>query len=207
MPLHPLPPLPHEGRTPQHVVRTGSAAETRRLAAALAELIRPGDLIVLSGDLGAGKTTFCQGLGAALGVVGPLTSPTFTLHHRYQAVLNGQPLVVHHLDVYRLDELGQTIELGLPELLDSGSLTLIEWGDNIRPVLPADYLELRMELPELPEPNGPDEGSPGSDQFPAEDQRIVRLRCVGPSWSPRFRLLGERLRAVTDSPAEGDGTC
>ncbi len=196
MPLHPPPP---DARSPEHVLRTESAAATRRLAAALAELIRPGDLVLLSGDLGAGKTTFCQGLGEALGVAGPITSPTFTLHHRYHGKLNGDTLVVHHLDVYRLEELGQTIELGLPELLDSASLTLIEWGDNIRPVLPADYLELRIELPELD----------GGD-----DHRVLRLRCVGPSWSPRFRLLGERLQtagatgsATGDAEDMEDGPC
>jgi tRNA threonylcarbamoyladenosine biosynthesis protein TsaE len=160
--------------------------------------VRPGDLIVLSGDLGAGKTTFCQGLGAALGVTGPITSPTFTLHHRHHGGLNGEELVLHHLDVYRLDELGETIELGLPELLDSGSVTLIEWGDNIRPVLPADYLELRIELPELPE--AADSGDAGDAGDP-DDQRVLRLRCVGPSWSPRFRLLGERLHQAS---AKGD---
>ncbi len=204
MPLQPLqPPLP-DARTPEHVVRTGSAAATRRVAAALADLVRPGDLLVLSGDLGTGKTTFCQGLGEALGVAGPITSPTFTLHHRHHGVFNGEPLVLHHLDVYRLDELGQTIELGLPELLDSGSLTLIEWGDNIRPVLPADYLELRIELPDVSDAADQESG--------ADDQRVLRVRCVGPSWSPRFRLLGERLHQAGAASApsaivQEDGSC
>jgi tRNA threonylcarbamoyladenosine biosynthesis protein TsaE len=124
---------------PTLLARTSSVDETRALARALAELAQPGDLFVLAGDLGAGKTAFVQGFGAGLGVTEPITSPTFTLAQQYQG-----RLVVHHLDVYRLDQLGEVAELGLSELLDDRGVVLIEWGDAILPVLPNDYLEVRL---------------------------------------------------------------
>ena len=148
--------------------RTISAEETRALAAALAEVVVPGDLVVLSGDLGAGKTAFCQGFGSALGVTGPITSPTFTLHHRYRGRVE-----VNHIDVYRFDQLDEVVDLGLAELLDSDAVTVIEWGDTIRPALPADYLEVALEL---------------GDE---DDERTVTLRPVGARWLARTRVLGE----------------
>lgn len=177
--------------SPELVALTQSAAQTRAVAGALAALTRPGDLLLLTGDLGAGKTTFCQGFGAALGVTSPITSPTFTLHHRYVG-----DVVVHHLDVYRIDQIEETIELGLAELLDSPAVTLIEWGDNIRPVLPADYLELSLELGE------------------ADDDRVLRIRVVGRSWAERFAALdrtltdlGAAARRVAPDGGAGGAAC
>ena len=82
------------------VARTSAVGETQALAAELAALAEPGDLLVLAGDLGAGKTAFVQGFGRGLGVTEPITSPTFTLAQQYEG-----RLLVHHLDVYRLDQL------------------------------------------------------------------------------------------------------
>lgn len=162
---------------PQLLVATSSPDQTRAVAAALAASCRGGDLILLTGDLGAGKTTFTQGFGAALGVTGPITSPTFTLHHRYQG-----RLVVNHLDVYRLEQLDETIELGLAELLDSGDVTVIEWGDTIRPVLPGDYVQLSLEL--------------GED----DDQRVVHIEFAGRAWADRFDELAEAITALGGGP-------
>jgi len=92
---------------------TSSVTQTRDLAAAIAELARPGDLILLVGDLGAGKTAFVQGFGAALGIDEPITSPTFTLARQYQGRLE-----LNHLDVYRLEQIEEVLDLGLQELLD-----------------------------------------------------------------------------------------
>ena len=118
------------------VATTDAVEATRRLASAVAELARPGDVVVLAGDLGAGKTAFAQGFGAALGVAESITSPTFTLVNRFEG-----RLVLHHLDVYRLDRLEEVVDLGLAEFLDEEGVVLVEWGDTIAPVLPADVLE------------------------------------------------------------------
>jgi tRNA threonylcarbamoyladenosine biosynthesis protein TsaE len=149
---------------------TSSVSQTRELAAAIAELARPGDLILLVGDLGTGKTAFAQGFGAALGVREPITSPTFTLARQYHGRLE-----LNHLDVYRLEQLEEVLDLGLQELLDGQSVTLIEWGDTIAPALPADYLEVRLSYGE------------------EDDARRVSLRAVGTRWSARARALAAAL--------------
>jgi tRNA threonylcarbamoyladenosine biosynthesis protein TsaE len=172
------------------VARTGSVDETRALAAALAPGVRRGDLLLLSGDLGAGKTAFVQGLGRAMGVTEPITSPTFTLAQRY----DGDP-ILHHLDVYRLSQLNEVLDLGLAELLDDGGVVAIEWGDAVVPVLPSDYLEVHLTLTDASTPDG----------------REIVLRPVGPRWGARRRALGEAIApwAVKDDddgdPRAGEG--
>ena len=156
---------------------TKTADDTRELAAALSVLASPGDVILLAGDLGAGKTVFAQGFGRGLGVEGPITSPTFTLVRTYKGRL---PLV--HADVYRLDHLQEIIDLGLAELLDDGGVALIEWGDVAAPTLPADFLEVSIDF--------------GVD----DEERRFRFRIVGPSWAPRQRAL----RGALDRWATGD---
>ncbi len=146
---------------------TKSAEDTRELAAAVAPLARPGDVILLAGDLGSGKTTFAQGFGRGLGVTEPIVSPTFTLVRTYPGRL---PLV--HCDVYRLDRHEEVVDLGLPELLDAGGVALVEWGDAIAPTLPADFLVVRMEL---------DDG---------DDDRLLDIHAVGPSWTARLGSVG-----------------
>ena len=110
--------------------RTRSAEETRSLAAALAGAARQGDVVVLAGPLGAGKTTFAQGFARGLGVEGPVTSPTFTLVRQYPCRL-GELL---HADVYRLEHLAEVEDLGLAELVERG-VALVEWGDVAQPAL------------------------------------------------------------------------
>lgn len=152
------------------VATTSAVDETRALGAALAALARPGDVVVLAGDLGAGKTALVQGFGRALGVEARITSPTFTLAHVYEG-----RHVVHHLDVYRLEEIGEALDLGIPELLDDGGVVLIEWGDAITPVLPHDLLEVRITFGE------------------GDDERRLELRPVGESWQPREASLRSQL--------------
>lgn len=144
------------------VATTASVEQTRALGEALASLARPGDLLLLAGDLGAGKTAFVQGFGRGLGVVERITSPTFTLVHVYDG-----RLPIHHLDVYRLEQLSEALDLGLPEMLDEGGVVLIEWGEAILPVLPHDYLEVRLTF------------------GPGDDDRYVALRPVGRVWAAR----------------------
>jgi tRNA threonylcarbamoyladenosine biosynthesis protein TsaE len=155
---------------------TTSVDETRDMAAAIAGLARPGDVLLLAGELGAGKTAFVQGFGRGLGVTGQITSPTFTLAHQYEG-----RLTLHHVDVYRLEHLSEVFDVGLPELLDEDSVVLIEWGDAILPVLPNDYLEVRLTF---------DEG---------DDDRVVELRPVGARWMGRERAL-EAVAAPWTAP-------
>jgi tRNA threonylcarbamoyladenosine biosynthesis protein TsaE len=166
-------------------LRTTSAQATKAVAAALAELARPGDLLLLAGDLGAGKTAFTQGFGAALGIDELITSPTFTLVNTYEGRLE-----LNHLDVYRLEALGEVLDLGVPEMIDDGGVTVIEWGDSVAPALPADYLEVRFTYGEL-------EGTPGT-----EDVRVLELVPVGPRWSARIRAIAT---AVAEWIHEPDG--
>ena len=146
--------------------RTKSADDTRALAAELAAVARPGDLFLLAGDLGAGKTTFVQGFGRALSVEEPITSPTFVIVHTYDGAF---PIV--HVDAYRLEHLQELLDLGLGELLDHEGVTLIEWGDAVIPALPPEFLEVRLEL--------------GDD----DDSRVVRLRASGSTWAARDDAL------------------
>ena len=164
-------------------VLTSSADATKRVAAAIADLARAGDLLVLCGDLGAGKTAFTQGYAAALGVSAPVTSPTFTLANRYI----GTELTVHHLDVYRLAHIDEVRDLGLHELVDDESVTLIEWGDAIAGALPSGYLEVRLVLGDGP------------------DDRLLKMRVVGPEWSDReVALLAIEAAVGNMSAAQGD---
>lgn len=160
---------------------TKSAEDTRELAAAVAMLAKPQDVILLSGDLGAGKTTFAQGFGRGLGIDEPITSPTFTLVRNYDEKARVPML---HADVYRLDQVQEVIDLGLAELIDEGRVALIEWGDAAAPALPADYLTVRIDF--------------DSD----EEHRRIGLRGVGPSWAARVGILNTVLgRWMSDGAA------
>ncbi|MDP1820343.1 MAG: tRNA (adenosine(37)-N6)-threonylcarbamoyltransferase complex ATPase subunit type 1 TsaE [Acidimicrobiales bacterium] len=152
------------------VVATSAVDDTRHVGEALSALARPGDVVVLAGDLGAGKTAFVQGFGRGLGVPDRITSPTFTLVHVYDG-----RLPVHHLDVYRLDQLSEALDLGLAEMLDEPGVVLVEWGDAITPVLPHDYLEVRLTFGE------------------GDDDRNLALRCIGPRWTARQSALASSL--------------
>lgn len=156
--------------------RTKSVDDTRALASALAELARPGDVLLLVGDLGTGKTAFTQGFGKGLGITERIVSPTFTLARQYSGRL---PL--HHLDVYRLEQIEEIYDVGLPELLDEGAVTLIEWGDAIAPALQANFLEVRAEF--------------GDD----DDERRLELVPVGTSWNARSRALAAAIANWTEA--------
>ena len=145
---------------------TKSVEDTRAMAAELALLAVPGDLIVLAGDLGTGKTAFTQGFARGLGVVEAVTSPAFVLVRSYEGRLQ-----LTHLDVYRLDNLQELVDIGISELLDEGGVTVIEWGDVVAPALPPDFLEIGLALGD------------------ADDDRLVTIGSVGPSWPPRAEAL------------------
>ena len=157
------------------VATTTAADQTQQLGAAIAELVRPGDLVLLAGELGAGKTALVQGLGRGLGITEPITSPTFMLARQH----DGGRVVLHHIDVYRLEQMHEVFDVGLPELLDEGGVTVIEWGDVIAPALPADFLELRLRFGE------------------GDDDRIIEVDAVGPRWNARTRALSQALSPWT----------
>ena len=142
-------------------------ADTRRLGAALAQVLRPGDTVLLGGDLGAGKTTFTQGLARALGVAGAVTSPTFVLMNIYPTAAGFD---LAHVDVYRLDRLSEVVDLALPELLEDGAVAVVEWGDRAAAALPGDHLRVRIEA-------GGDGG------------RTIAFVPHGPGWERRLAAL------------------
>jgi tRNA threonylcarbamoyladenosine biosynthesis protein TsaE len=159
-------------------LRAKSPEDTKEVGAALASLVRSGDIILLAGDLGAGKTTFTQGFGRGLGVTDPITSPTFTLLRHHPGRLQ-----LLHADVYRLDHLEEITDLSLTELVEEDSVAVVEWGDKAEAVLPADFLEIRIEF---------------TDE--AEDERTLTLRPVGSGWAARHDALAETLGRWSVAP-------
>jgi tRNA threonylcarbamoyladenosine biosynthesis protein TsaE len=151
-------------------IRTGSADATRALAGALAALLEAGDVISLVGDLGAGKTAFAQGVAHGLGVEGPVTSPTFTIVQEYEG-----RLPVAHVDVYRLDTMQDLYDLGFDELIDDGRVTIVEWGDLIAPILPAEHLVVRID--------------PGA----ADTERVLEFSFHGARWMGRRAVIEQAL--------------
>lgn len=143
-------------------VTTRGVDETRALGEALASLLEPRDVVVLAGELGAGKTAMAQGIARGLGVDEVVPSPTFVIVREYEG---RHPLA--HVDVYRLGHLQELHDLGFDELIDDGRVVVIEWGDRIEPLLPATRLEARL-LPVEAEP----------------DARSVHLSALG-AWSAR----------------------
>jgi tRNA threonylcarbamoyladenosine biosynthesis protein TsaE len=162
------------------VVPTADAM--RELGGRLVGLLRPGDLVVLSGDLGAGKTTLVQGLGAGMGVRGEVTSPTFVIA-RVHPSLGGGPALVH-VDAYRLGSLAEVDDLDLDASLGD-SITVVEWGEGLVEDLAPDRLELHLLRPQ---------GSLGPDDAPTDgdEPRTVRLAGFGRRWAGVDLPDGER---------------
>jgi tRNA threonylcarbamoyladenosine biosynthesis protein TsaE len=151
---------------------TNGAAETEAVGEAIGSQLRLGDLVVLSGDLGAGKTTFTKGLARALGVEQRVTSPTFTIVQEYDG-----RLPVAHVDVYRLERIQELYDFGFEELLEE-RVTVVEWGDAIALVLPRDRVNVRIELDET------DDG---------DNRRRLAIAADGPSWDARRTQLADAL--------------
>ncbi len=160
------------------ILESTSVEETRRLAAALTPLLRPGDVISLGGPLGVGKTAFVQGIGAGLGVPERITSPSFILMKEYQG--GRYPLL--HLDVYRLDRMQEVVDLGLDELLDPSHIVVVEWGDVVEPLLPKEHLLVEIARAD------------------ADTARLITLEPRGQSWEGRMdtaRMLVSELFSVS----------
>jgi tRNA threonylcarbamoyladenosine biosynthesis protein TsaE len=141
-----------------------TAEETRTVGRSIAPLLRAGDVVVVAGELGAGKTTFTQGLAAGLGVTDSVVSPTFTLAREYEGRLR-----LVHVDLYRLDRAQEVLDLGLEDVADDAVL-VVEWGDVAVAYLTPEHLEVRLAA---------DVGSG------ADDERTITLTFRGRSWMPR----------------------
>lgn len=142
-------------------LRVESPEATRELAARVASLLQPGDLLILRGELGAGKTTFTQGLGEALAVRGPITSPTFVLSRIHPSLSGGPDLV--HVDAYRLSSAAEVDDLDLDATADQ-SITVVEWGTGVAEQLNESWLEIALSAP-------------------ADDTRDVLVTPHGPRWA------------------------
>ena len=139
----------------------------------MAGLVRGGDLIVLAGEMGAGKTAFAQGFGAALGVTDQITSPTFTIVHSYPL----GKLTFHHADLYRLSTQHEVADLALAELADLDGVLLVEWGDVVASSL-GDHLTIRLD-------HVPDD----------ELARDLTVQAVGRAWAQRWERVEAALAA------------
>ena len=172
-------------------VTVPSAARMRELGERLARLLRPGDLIVLSGQLGAGKTTLTQGIGAGLGVRGPVTSPTFVIARVHPSLRGGPGLV--HADAYRLGSRAEVDDLDLDTDVDS-SVTVVEWGENLVEGLASSFLEIAI-APVLAglAPSGPD---PATTEQEADEPRTVRVT----GWGDRWAQAADAARSALSGP-------
>ena len=118
---------------------TTSPEATDAAGERLGATLGPGDVVALTGELGAGKTVFVQGLVRALGVTSGATSPTFVLVNEYRG-----RLPVHHVDAYRTQSLGELLDIGVAELLSSDGVTIVEWAEKLLPLLPSGTIEVRI---------------------------------------------------------------
>jgi tRNA threonylcarbamoyladenosine biosynthesis protein TsaE len=149
----------------------GAPEDMMAVGEAVASLLREGDAIALTGELGAGKTTFVRGAARALGFDGAVASPTFTLVREYQGRLR-----VYHVDVYRLERVQDVLDLGVDEMVAEGGVLLVEWGDAVEGLLPDDHLLVEITL------------------VSGEDARRIVVTGKGPSWTTRW----ERLERLTE---------
>lgn len=159
-----------------------STDDTRGIAQAIAKLVRAGDMIVLIGEMGSGKTTFSQYFAHALGVSEPVTSPTFNLLHNY----SGSRLKLHHADLYRLERTGELDDLGLTDLQEAGGVMLVEWGDVVGDAL-GTGLVLKLAAPE------------NADTEDLVTVRQIEIDWRGMQWETRWDKLRSSLDTWTAS--------
>jgi tRNA threonylcarbamoyladenosine biosynthesis protein TsaE len=171
------------------LLRSPDPDQTRALAAAVASVLTPGDVVALSGELGAGKTCFVQGAARRLGVEGPVTSPTFMLVRTYLDA----PVPVVHCDVYRLNRLQDVLDLG-EDVLAPDVVTFVEWGDAVATLLPDDRLEVELTLVDA------GDVASGAGRQDSETERLVRLRPRGPAWRDRAGALADACAPWREEP-------
>ncbi|MDA8184168.1 MAG: tRNA (adenosine(37)-N6)-threonylcarbamoyltransferase complex ATPase subunit type 1 TsaE [Actinomycetota bacterium] len=184
------------------IARTSSPGETRELGAAVARAARAGDVVLLEGELGAGKTTFAQGFARGLGVPDTVTSPTFTLLRPYRcSVPGGLPespregaaatddrvRVLWHADLYRMEEMREVWDLGLDELLEDGGVALVEWGDRAPLAFGGGYLVVRLEVPQCALQHG------GAARPGSEERTVTFHAPPGGPWAERSDNLRDLI--------------
>jgi tRNA threonylcarbamoyladenosine biosynthesis protein TsaE len=123
-----------------------SAEQTQRLGQRLGQLLRAGDLVCMTGDMGAGKTVFASGIGQGFGSKTPVTSPTFNLAHQHSRPQD--KLLLYHMDCYRLRDADDAASVGLDDILDGTHVAVLEWAERIRSVLPAERLWIQFRVRE-----------------------------------------------------------
>ena len=141
-------------------------------------MLLPGDVICLSGDLGAGKTALVQGIASASGVEERVTSPSFTIVQQYEG---RYPFI--HIDIYRLNSFQEVIDLGFEEFLDAQAVVLVEWGDAIAPLLPRRHLEIELRAVEGDDPN----------------ERFIVFRPRGKEWIRKIQDMRITAEALLDA--------
>jgi tRNA threonylcarbamoyl adenosine modification protein YjeE len=167
-------------RVPSETV-VETAADMHALGVELARVVGPGDLIVLSGPLGAGKTTLTRGLGEGLDVRGPVTSPTFVLARTHPSLTGGSPLV--HVDAYRLSS---ALELDDLDIDFARSVVVVEWGSGMLDGVAESWLEVDIERPTgaaARDSSGPAGAGPAdTTELDSDEPRVVTVRGYGPRW-------------------------
>ena len=160
--------------------RCPEAGSTSAFGYAMGEVLEPGDVVILSGDLGAGKTCLTGGVALSLGDTCPVTSPTFSI----LSVHDGGRMPLYHFDLYRLEDASQLEDVGIFELLDADGACLVEWGEQFSEELGEDRLEVRL----LRDGVGRADGEP---------PRLVSFRGTGARSCELARALDDRLIGIS----------
>ncbi len=147
-----------------------SAEDTKLAGEEFAAVLKPGDVVLLTGQLGAGKTTFVQGVARGLGVSERVTSPTFTMVREHRAVNELGIATLHHADVYRVGSIGEVSDLALGELVEESAVALVEWGEIASSVFGRDVLAVAFHLDERDGRTLEVAGALGEGREPALDE-------------------------------------
>jgi len=155
-----------------------SVTQTQRIGARLGELALPGDVFLLEGELGSGKTCLTQGIARGLGINGFVSSPTFTLINEYRPVDWGCRLSLYHIDFYRLDQpVAEALDLGLDDYLYGDGLCVVEWAERVASILPAERLYIQLK-------------------FISETKRGLCLTPTGPRYEALLREFKRRAFGI-----------